>query len=64
VAKYDDAGHALWKRPLGTALDEDARGVATDAAGNVYLTGATLGSLGGHNQGSSDAWVAKYSTQR
>jgi hypothetical protein len=38
--------------------------VATDAAGNVYLVGATDGSLGGANRGGYDAWLAKYSTQR
>ena len=39
VAKYDAAGHVLWKRQLGTADYDYASGVATDAAGNVYLTG-------------------------
>jgi hypothetical protein len=34
--------------------------VATDAAGNVYLTGVTQGSLGGAFGGGRDAWVAKY----
>ena len=60
VAKYDAAGHALWKRQLGTADIDIAYGVATDAAGNVYLTGETDGSLGGANLGPYDAWVAKY----
>ena len=60
VAKYDAAGHALWKRQLGTADIDIAHGVATDAAGNVYVTGDTWGSLGGTNRGDYDAWVAKY----
>ena len=60
VAKYNAAGRALWKRQLGTAENDAASGVATDAAGTVYLTGATLGSLGGHYQGNFDAWMAKY----
>ena len=60
VAKYDGAGHVLWKRQLGTETSDHAYGVATDAAGNVYLTGGTRGSLGGANRGSGDAWVAKY----
>jgi Beta-propeller repeat len=65
VAKYDAAGHMLWKRELGTESSfESASGVATDAAGNVYLTGTTDGSLGGANRGNTDAWVAKYSTRR
>jgi Beta-propeller repeat len=64
VAKVDAAGHQLWVRQLGTADGDNAKGVATDGDGNVYLTGYTDGSLGGANQGYSDAWVAKYSTQR
>ena len=60
MAKYDAAGHVLWKRQLGTADYDYAFGVATDAAGNVYLTGWTGGSLGGANRGRHDAWVAKY----
>jgi hypothetical protein len=64
VAKYDGAGHALWKRQLGTETVDDARGVATGHKGNIYLTGLTAGSLGGPYQGNGDAWLAKYSTQR
>ena len=64
VAKYDAAGHVLWKRQLGTNTSDNASGVATDAAGNVYLAGSTHGSLGGANRGSNDVWVAKYSTRR
>ena len=54
------AHHPLWVRQLGTESTEFANSVATDAAGNVYLTGSTLGSLGGANRGDADAWVAKY----
>jgi len=62
VAQYSAAGALGWKRQLGAADDTGAGGVATDADGNVYLTGTTLGSLGGPNQGGYDAWVAKYTT--
>jgi hypothetical protein len=61
VAKYSAAGALLWRRQLGTADFDDATGVATDGGGNVYIAGWTGGSLGGGNQGSVDAWVAKYS---
>jgi hypothetical protein len=64
VAKYDASGHALWKRQLGTKRIDYADGVATDAAGGVYLTGDTWGSLADANRGANDAWVAKYSTRR
>lgn len=52
----------LWVRQFGTEGRDEAYGVATDAKGNVYLTGATEGSLGGPNQGLHDAWVAKYNS--
>jgi|APTNR8051073442_1049403.scaffolds.fasta_scaffold28279_2 hypothetical protein len=60
IAKYDSAGTLKWKRQLGTVDDEEARGVATDVAGNIYLTGSTSGALGGPIRGFHDAWVAKY----
>lgn len=60
VAKYDSAGTLLWTQQLGGASGDFAHGVATDASGNVYLTGETSGALSGSNQGHSDAWVAKY----
>ena len=31
----------LWVRQFGTPLDDSGTGVATDAAGNVYLAGMT-----------------------
>jgi hypothetical protein len=61
VAKYGAAGHLLWTRQLGSGDIDTAYGVATDATGNVYLTGETWGSLGGPNRGFADSWVAKYS---
>lgn len=59
VAKYRGSGSLLWMRPLRTSHPDGAAGVATDAAGNVLIAGATEGSLGGPNQGGSDAFVAK-----
>ena len=51
-----------WMRQLGTPMDDNATGVATDGDGNVYIAGLTNGSLGGpHEGGLYDAWVAKYS---
>ena len=34
--------------------------VAADGLGNVYISGRTLGSLGGPNAGGNDAFVSKY----
>lgn len=61
VAKYNTAGTLLWIRQLGTASDEASRDVGTDSAGNVLITGYTLGALKGANLGGIDAWAAKYS---
>lgn len=61
VAKYDGDGTLLWGRQLGTDTTDNAAGVATDAAGNVYLTGYTFGSLDGNNSaGDADAFLVKY----
>jgi RTX calcium-binding nonapeptide repeat (4 copies)/Beta-propeller repeat len=45
---------------FGTTGLDFGYGVATDAAGNLYVTGSTSGSLYGSNQGSDDVWVTKY----
>jgi len=62
VAKYNSSGTQQWIRQLGTSQSDSSYGVAVDSAGNVYLTGDTLGNLGGTNAGSRDAWVAKYNS--
>lgn len=62
MAKYDAKGARLWVRQFGTTAGDDAAtGVATDHAGNVYVTGYTYGPLGGlFRGGETDGWVAKY----
>ena len=64
VVKFDSAGRMRWKRQLGTEENDVASGVATDTFGNIYMAGATLGSLGGPNPtiGVQDAWLAKVDT--
>ena len=62
VAKYSAAGTLLWKRQLGTAKTDGAHAVAADAGGNVYISGATAGALGGPSRGFDDAWIASYSS--
>ncbi len=39
---------------------DDARTIATDSAGTLYLGGDTWGDVGGVNAGESDAWFGKY----
>ncbi len=62
VAKYDQFMTLVWIRQFGGAGDQVARGVALDAAGNVYVAGHTTGAFGGaaYNGGLHDAFLVKY----
>lgn len=66
LAKYDSNGNPLWAVAEGGTGYEDANGVATDAAGNAYITGTytsaafSIGSTSLSNGGSDDIFVAKY----
>jgi len=66
VAKYDTAGNVLWAKSFGGIYDEQITGIAIDANGNCYVTGAygspdlifandTL-----HNLGIDNIFLAKY----
>lgn len=60
-ARAEQAYGVEWIERFGTMLDgTDTSGLAVDANNNVLITGHTHGSLGGPNQGSTDAFVAKY----
>ncbi len=77
VAKYDGEGNQLWIRSLGTLTLDNSFNLDVDDSGNVYLTGYTLGDLGGPNAGeflkvglfpvpflpSADAWIVKYDSE-
>ena len=55
VVKYNSSGTHQWTNQLGTDRYDEARGVATDSSGNVYVTGYTEGGLDGNtNAGNSD----------
>lgn len=65
VAKIDSNGNILWARTAGGAYGEDATGMVTDAAGNVYVTGsfvssATFGTITINSAGSRDGFLVKY----
>jgi hypothetical protein len=48
VTKYDSLGQYLYTRQMGVAgADTQGFSVATDASGNVYVTGSTTGALNG-----------------
>ncbi len=61
VVKYNASGVKQWTRQLGTSDLDEARGVATDSGGNVYVAGSTGGSLDGNTSaGNFDGFVVKY----
>ncbi|MFG0285892.1 MAG: hypothetical protein ACF8R7_15860 [Phycisphaerales bacterium JB039] len=60
IARYDGAGNSLWLNQLGTSSIEQARALASDSAGGVYVTGFTGGKLGSSSSGDIDAWLARY----
>ena len=59
LSKYNAAGALLWTQQLGTSTGDVSGGVSADSRGNVYISGYTLGSLGGPTAGGEDAFVAK-----
>ncbi len=60
ISKYDAGGELQWTRQFGTSESDASFGVSADGLGNVYISGDTLGSLGGTNAGASDAFISKY----
>ncbi|MCP3105494.1 SBBP repeat-containing protein [Myxococcus sp. K15C18031901] len=65
VVKYDSAGNKLWTRQLGSSGNAVwLYGSATDAAGNVYLTGQSGGGLDGNpnTTAAGDVFLSKYDT--
>ena len=60
LRKYDSAGNVLWTRQIGTLTDETNSSVSTDALGNVFIGGATGGSMGDESAGLSDVFIQKH----
>jgi uncharacterized protein YjiK len=61
LVKYDSSGNKIWTKQLGTAGSDAGVGIATDDAGNIYLTGSTRGELNGIvNAGYDDIFLVKY----
>lgn len=54
LAKYDSDGNQEWIKQFGTPTFEDIASVTTDASGNIYLSGHSIGSLGGDNANQGD----------
>ena len=66
VTKYDSSGSPLpsppntWPHQHGTTGNDASYDVATDGAGNVFITGGTSGGLFGTSAGQADVFVVKY----
>jgi len=63
VVKYNSSGTKQWTKQNGTGKNDEARGVATDSSGNVYVSGDTYGGLDGNTSaGNADIFVVKYNS--
>jgi hypothetical protein len=69
IVKYDASGNVLWAKSAGGTGDDSGQSIATDAAGNIYVTGyfisssITFGTTTLTNAGSNDIFVVKYDAQ-
>jgi hypothetical protein len=61
VTKYDANGNLLWLRRVGTPEQDEARALALDPAGGVWVTGNTEGEVEGEmNAGGRDVVLFRY----
>ncbi len=66
IAKYDTNGNVLWAKSAGGTSLDYVYDIATDASGNVYITGTfwsptiTFGLTTLSNAGRCDIFIAKY----
>ena len=64
IAKLNSSGTTLWEpKILATSEQDEARGIAIDQTGNIYVTGNTRGTFVGQNSvGDTDGFLTKYDT--
>jgi hypothetical protein len=60
IRSYDLGGEHRWTRQFGADAISSVTGVATDAAGRVYVVGSTTGALDGVEAETRDAFVRAY----
>ena len=59
VARFDSVGQQLWIRQFGTRVRDEARALAPDGTGGVFIAGITDGHLSGRSAGGTDAFLAR-----
>lgn len=65
LRKYDSSGRELWTLQFGSSQIDQARSVAVDSSGNVYVAGYTGGILPGQSSsGGTDAFIRKFTQQQ
>jgi hypothetical protein len=62
VLKYDPAGNLLWARQFGSNASDFGRGIAVDAAGNVFVVGDSSGQLPLQPPANGELFIAKFDT--
>lgn len=63
LTKFGPTGDWLWTRQIGTGQDDEGYAVATDASGDIYITGYVRGDLHGQTRvGSADVFICKYNS--
>jgi len=65
VAKYDKNGEPVWIRQGGSISEDYGNAMATDEAGNVFISGIyrdkiTVGNITYHSKGDKDIFLIKY----
>jgi hypothetical protein len=62
VTKYDTAGNRQWTRLVGTSQSDQAWDIASDNAGNVFVTGNTFANSfdGQTSNGNEEVFITKY----
>lgn len=63
IVKYDQNNSIMWTKVFGNACNENVTGIASDALGNIYITGSFYSSLSIDNNtifsaGSQDGFIA------
>lgn len=62
IEKYNADGDVEWTRSFGSSKNERINAAHVDSQGNLWVAGNTQGVLGSQSTGSSDAFVAKYTS--